>query len=535
MQQRTLPTLPTPPTEEEREFYYYGLPSRPIFIARSSTQAWVDPRMPGTLNMCPRVLQPVGEHPLLHQLWNNAASSLRAQILQSVSAADWTAVDILRVGLNGELHITLMVAVKPDTLSWSGGYAIAMECKSIFEAHNIHEVDCEIRESLVNFCRDFTVESIVESTTERPATFQLSSAPILDGMVYAEHWADMSDCLGTKIAMKHMDDRSGAKGLYLSLQASSTTGEPKLLALTCRHVVIDSKTEGLEKYSRQELGNSKDVIQIDQPTYLETIKYMRKKAKGARNYAKQYTDRGNTDYAASFTKVAKTATTLGRAMEPFVSPSSRVFGQLLFSPELTCITDPSRGSNWLRDWALIELLPECHQAPLCLIQNKVYVGPEDDFERLLTKQKSGLEGVIIPETPIVDGCIKLEKDVVTMDEILSPSQNSEHFVWSKGGLTLGLGNTLVSILRHAETLDGDGEMMSEEWAIVPIEKVNNEHQAAFSTKGDSGSCVWDMKRRPAGILSASASQNRLNDITYVQPLERLLADIKSCGFEVSLV
>lgn len=43
-----------------------------------------------------------------------------------------------------------------------------------------------------------------------------------------------------------------------------------------------------------------------------------------------------------------------------------------------------------------------------------------------------------------------------------------------------------------------------------------------------------MERRPAGIVEVGKDQNGWNYITYPRPLEWLLADIKSCGFQVPL-
>ncbi|KAL6799585.1 hypothetical protein GGI42DRAFT_344083 [Trichoderma sp. SZMC 28013] len=116
-----------PLTVEEARLYYYGIPPRPRLIARSGTRMWVNPQMPGpttflgTQNMYLRVLQP---------------------ILDAVGGMNWTALDILRVGLNGGYRLTLMIAVLPDSLSWNDGHPIAL----------YHEVECEIRESVVNFC-----------------------------------------------------------------------------------------------------------------------------------------------------------------------------------------------------------------------------------------------------------------------------------------------------------------------------------------------------------------------------------------------
>jgi hypothetical protein len=78
--------------------------------------------------MYPRVLRPAKGDLAPHQ-WNNAASSLRVQIIEAVNAVDWTAIDILSIGLGkqknpeepekpeAQSHSTLLIAVKSNSLS----------------------------------------------------------------------------------------------------------------------------------------------------------------------------------------------------------------------------------------------------------------------------------------------------------------------------------------------------------------------------------------------------------------------------------
>lgn len=49
----------------------------------------------------------------------------------------------------------------------------------------------------------------------------------------------------------------------------------------------------------------------------------------------------------------------------------------------------------------------------------------------------------------------------------------------------------------------------------------------FSRAGDSGSCIWDMAGRVAGILTSGtgAEDEEINDTTYATPIEWLLKDI----------
>ncbi|RFU79633.1 hypothetical protein TARUN_2606 [Trichoderma arundinaceum] len=540
---------PAPPSAEESELYYYGLPSCPRLVARSSTHIWQNPQMPGfttftgTLNMYPKSLRPAGRHPLLHQLWNNATSSLRVQIVEAVSAAsDWTAIDILRVGLNKEFYPTLLLAVKPDSLSWSRGHAIALRCKAILEDHGIHDVHCEIRESVVTLCTGgpSTTDSATEDST--PNDFQLSSMPITTPNAAIR--ADLSDCLGTKIAMKDMDGRAGTKGLYLALSPSSPSGgEPRIVVLTCRHVVIDPKTEGLQTYSRQASEPLKEVIQVDQPAFEEMLERLECATTQHRNAADRLSEQGKTDSAAIYSHLADSSKALLEAIKPYEASSSRVFGQLLYAPEFNS-TSSGHGATWLRDWALIELLPGRHQAQHSALKNKVFVEALETFLFLVENNRKGWKGLPEPLEPIVENCtVELQQVVVPMGEIFSPVHFAEYVdepailvakYGARGGLTLGLGNTLKSVVRHTETLDGDRESMSEEWAITSVSRATD-RQAAFSKKGDSGSCIWDMAQRVAGIVMAGGGINGVNDVTYAQPVERLLADIRAHGFNVSLV
>lgn len=61
----------------------------------------------------------------------------------------YNTIDIFRVYINDEYHETLMISVNPDSLSWERGYALAMRCKAVLEECGIHNVHCEIRESVI--------------------------------------------------------------------------------------------------------------------------------------------------------------------------------------------------------------------------------------------------------------------------------------------------------------------------------------------------------------------------------------------------
>ncbi|PON22955.1 hypothetical protein TGAM01_v208210 [Trichoderma gamsii] len=539
---------PSPPSSKEADLYYWGLPSRPKLVARSSTHVWEDPFWSPSPSMMHKSLRPADGNPLLHRLWNDATSSLRNQIVEAVDAADWTAVDILRLGCAGEFHTTLLVSVKPASLSWSQAHPITLRCKAILEGHGIDNVHCEIRESIVTPCGNVLSRSKSAAVADTTSGLQLSSASRT--RLRADR-VDMSDCLGTRISMKDDDTRFGTKGIYLSVKPSDRQkGEqPKIVALACGHVVAPQKSRSLTT-RLQGSQTPREAIQIDQPEYDSRLARLESSARQDRNHATESRNCGDTESAVAYDQIADDEEDLVRKMKPYVASSSRVFGTLLSAPKLVysrALRDTPGYDPWLRDWALIELLPRRHQISLDTLRNKVFVGPPNHLRSIVHDNSAGWRGLERINVPAaLNGTLALAKTAVPMSELYQPAPDASDdeptmlvAQYGAGGkLTVGLGNSLKSLVRRNEALDGDVENYGEEWAVTSF--AGTDHlQAAFSLKGDSGSCVWDIHtQRPAAIIMAgvhSPAQNGGNDVTYAQPLERLLGDIGQYGFDVSLV
>lgn len=177
------------------------------------------------------------------------------------------------------------------------------------------------------------------------------------------------------------------------------------------------------------------------------------------------------------------------------------------------------GAKWLRDWALIELLPSRHEAQLSSLKNKMVVGSLDSFLGISKKAKVWPSGLSM----IINGTIKLQKVVAPMEELFTPPDYADDpdekallvgkYVAIEG-LRFGLSNTLKSVVRH--TGIGGKEVISEEWCITSATPADK-RQIAFSGTCDCGSCIWDTTGRAAGILMAGcgmSSMNGVNDITY---------------------
>ncbi|KKP03467.1 hypothetical protein THAR02_04446 [Trichoderma harzianum] len=519
---------PTAPDLDEVEYYYYGIVQCPRLVARSSPHVWVHRQNPNDrrgrfypelpYSLYPKTLHTVGRHPLLHRLWNDAGSSLRSQILRAINGIDWTSIDFLRVGHNGEYQITLMVAVSPGTLTWNYGHTVALRCKSVLDEHGIHDVPCEILEAVLHLRAEGepknypTVYSEVE-TGSGSTTLQLSSGLVSTKDEDKSHRIkDLTDRLGTQIATSQSNNVpiSSTKGLYLSIRPACSEDEPQIVALTCRHLMIDSETEGTRKY--QKSRPFKDVIQMDQRTYRSHLWHFEEESKGDSNSGHESSEGRQTHAAASPDELGDNAMVLARAMR--------------------------------------------HQAALSSIQNIVYLGTESSIRDCIRRNGEQYQRRLMDlrESLITNGELKLQRVAVPIQEIFtSPETENVHEsgllvgkYGASGQLSFGLGNTLKSVVRHIVTSETGREtkLMSEEWAIISTTMNHSRHwaenhrQDSFAWVGDFGSCIWDMQGRPAGIITAgsSGSQPAIDGhITYAQPLERLLKDVSLDGFDVELV
>ena len=132
----------------ERKFYYAGLPSAPILVARSSTTQWEAPIGPEAY---PRhkVLRIVGNH-AIQDVWEGDLA-LKVHTLLKSMKIKWTSIDIVRIGYDGESSapVILWIGVIPASLSGGDGTIVAHMCREILEEFGITDVDVEIRESVV--------------------------------------------------------------------------------------------------------------------------------------------------------------------------------------------------------------------------------------------------------------------------------------------------------------------------------------------------------------------------------------------------
>lgn len=515
-----------PPSLEERDHYYDGLPSCPRLIARSSVTPWRGAIPPEKLRYHTKRLVNVGSHRIV-EAWNDSSStgSLRASILDTLDGIDWTAVDILRVGYADPLPVVVMVSVRPGAVSFETGSAIVRRCKQLLDRDGLGDVECEMRES--------TVSSLQTSPPASPSLPRLSHFPPARDTFYPDR--DVSDRIGVCIASRGSPTVEGTRCLYLGVRRQDQDRE-SIVALTCRHVAIPaSHDEGLEYRFDAKMAKRK-LVQPGDTTFAkhlesvgDMVQYYSGQIVKSHDRRDTHPDTFAEDPEPRLKKLrddrAPWQASLDRlrSMEPL---SSRVFGHLLYARSYDL-----REDGWLSDWALVELDPDKFEQPLDALGNQILMDslPSETTEPAYRMQPDADRGLFDKGKELSLRNILAEADIVNPPDV--GIGNVSGLVVAKLGcstnLTLGRSNEVKSVVRRPL---GDGEWRSEEWCIVSINEGGR-----FSKPGDSGACVFDLRGRIAGMITAGNGEDAKLDITYATPMERLLRDVEASGFRARVL
>jgi hypothetical protein len=142
LQQSSSPPPPGVPSPEESKFYYYGLPSQPRLVARTTTTPWEASDV-AELRPC--------NHKALNEALENDLPEQLFGLLDELKIK-WTSVDIVRIARTEDAWhapVILWLGVMPESLSGEKGVELAVKCKKLLLERGISDVDCEIRESKV--------------------------------------------------------------------------------------------------------------------------------------------------------------------------------------------------------------------------------------------------------------------------------------------------------------------------------------------------------------------------------------------------
>ncbi|KAH7313811.1 hypothetical protein B0I35DRAFT_480466 [Stachybotrys elegans] len=546
------------PSEKESKYYYYGLPSVPRLVARSSREPWTVGENPEGYA---KQLYVVEGHDVLRELWNKpqAPGSLRDDMIRCLSQLDWKTMDILRAGYprlpQQGFPTILFVTVPPGSTTWKDGVGFALRAKSVFEKHGIDDVHCEIKEGHL---------SSANSETFGPDRHMLERSLFIDDSIFIQ--SQFMSGIGTNIGRLRKDGGEGTKGLYLHLHRDGEES-PTVVSLTCRHVALPTKTPPEAKVSFVQPGNV---------TLLENLSEVKDGKEQANNLRRIHQSSLDSNRIHESLKpeivseidfchraIARYDTLIDKHESLSKNPDLRIIGQLHIAGAAELVKpDATRphGDRWMRDWALIEMAQGNHNVPLPLLQNQIYglsgkfaskaweTAYEYDLKLLnapkphpmRTASQAKREIPKPPELLQLDGLVEPyeifgQGSTYTVENQADDKVLMVGKVGGSSGLSFGQCNKLKSVARHT---NDSGDFTSTELCIVGKSNRGDRECGVpfFSRKGDSGSAVWTTDGRLLGMITSGVGVGQARfDTTYATPFVWLLEDMRNkYGLDVRL-
>ena len=511
-------TFPYPPSISEAKYYYYGIPSCPLLVARSSANVWVEPT---GLESChiPKESSPIGWHPL-REIWETTVGPAIIGYLHS-KRVNWTSLDPVRMGYTGKSSppIFVWMGIVPGSLSAEDGIQVATHCKSILSAHNINDVHVEIRES-----------EVIRSTS--PTTYKRFLA------TNATAWVrePFSTALGLPICAEATPSIEGTGGFFIS--DHRTPG--KIYLVTARHVVFDPNTDSNQLYRYHIPKQRKNVLLFGDDAIKKHITAIESAIASKRlvvmrlehslKYAEHVETEGN--------RALQEARTAASALEQFLvdnskdwkKPENRVLGHIVLSPP----TGFNVGTDgFTEDWAVIEI--DSSKVDLTnFIGNVIDLSTvnRNKFTAWMYPNATNPHSFKYPDNGLlkVSGTIPDEEMWKLSPRTLDHDNDPCIMVIQCGctsDLTVGRLNGIRSFTRYCSK--GQAHI-SKEIAVLP----RNSDSGVFSCGGDSGSPVVDGKGRLAGMITGGAGDTIVSDCTYCTSINFLKMRMLEYGLEANL-
>lgn len=516
-----------PYTYQQARGYYYGLPSRPTFVASTINEIWAQSAGPEAYTPT-KVLRAVGEHTIV-KFWE---AGLANQVIDRLTTmkVDWTSLDVVRIGIVGKSSapVILWIGVTPESLSGENGRTVAFDARKVLYDNGIKDIEVEIRESRV-----------FKSIGPKLLTPVLSSNPLVavsDPLTVA---------LGLPICADKRRNAGGTGGFYV---ARSGFGS-KLFLVTARHVIFppsladngmidyrnpshpqhkvillsDAAYNNLDASIMREIGR-KAMIAEYQEARRQAMQRRREdddaederaEAERLRDAAKKAIDRLNTFHR--------------EVVSRWSNPAERILGHVVLAPPLEFGVGPL---GFTQDIAVVEIDPSKIN-PSNFRGNVIDLGTEIDSVDFTVRMYPDVRNHTHFKYP-TDRLLKL-CGTISVDDMRRPQmidQDGEKCIMvlkngSKTGRTIGRANNVFSYTRRYFA-NGPGSI-SKEWAILPADS----RSGPFSALGDSGSVIVDGRGRIGGLLTGGAGATETSDITYATPVSFVLERLEAFGFKVN--
>lgn len=519
-------------SRQEALSYYAGLPSKPTLLFRTGMK-WTPPSGPEA-HLRRKELRPVFHHSIVDK-WNGGLGLEVAGIMdaQKIFFSTIDVVRFIEVEVDEDVEakqtvpspVTIWIGIHSSITSATAAHDAAKVILALLEEHGINDVDIHFR----------------ESSYRREVGGQLYN-PVYRHDPLAAVIGVLTPALGIPIATKARPNSQGTLGLYLSEGDSSD----RLLAITCRHVLIGPNIPNVE-YTYHPSGPSKKVIVLGDRAYAKLFDSIKAKIGSHGSdiavWREQINDFANAANDPSNAKAAKEKSTIQKLIDDseeaikelskflkeirhWSNTNSRILGTILHAPPIRLGVGDS---HFTEDWGII-LVDRGKLGP-GFKGNVIDLGT--DLTPGLFTEKCFTRGYanwrfkypsngLLPLNGVISNELMRAPDMwdINNDPCLLVVKNG-----NATGTTLGRANSVNSITR-VYNLDGTVAGTSMEWCIVPYDS----HSGSFSQPGDSGSIIADIRGRIGGMLTGGAGKTPSSDVTYATPFGLLLDRIKGGKF-----
>lgn len=505
----------------EATYYYSGLPSTPVLVARTSRTPWKAPTGLEAYRIL-KELRVVGDH-MLNALWEDKLAPRLHDLLGSMKV-NWTSTDVVRIGIVGEPEssapIILWIGVVPTSLSADDGIAVASKCQELLHQYDIVDIEVEIRESIVT--RSTSPKLLVPTSRFDPT-------------------AEVREPLTTTLGLPIYAQLGGTGGFFIT-EGGDTK---RLLLVTARHVLFSSNTTPNTLFRHKKSQPRQNVTLFSGAAfaaYLESIKaeiedradtigslgdFIRANARRAEKEEVAKAEQQEARHELDKLTRAKTVlnTFYDEVSSRWATPESCLLGHVILSPPLSTVAGCE---GYMEDWGIIEVNPSKVDASN-FDGNAIDLGthiPRKKFMEMMYPDLRNRNSFKYPD----DRLLKL-KGTISDEEMRHPAAFDQEgskclMVIKRGkttGLTIGRANNIFSFTRQSF---GHGDpQISKEWAILPFDT----ESGAFSDKGDSGSVIVDGRGRIGGLLTGGAGDTLSSDIAYATPIDFLLRRMQENG------
>ncbi|QRV78552.1 hypothetical protein RhiJN_06567 [Ceratobasidium sp. AG-Ba] len=486
------PNTPGIPSSLESVCYYYGLPSKPALIARSSPEPWVEPRGPEAY-LTAKELKPVGPHALLDAVWEPGVASAIESVSGSLTATF--------------SPVIIWVGVVPGSLEGTKAVEVAVGCRAILMNHGITDVHVEIRSS----------EALLQVKLYMPASPYNPAAQLTE---------PFTATLGLPICGAETANLEGTGGFFFT--DSKRPG--KLFLLTARHVFFHPGRTGGEHHAHSSEPTTK-VLLFGYATLQKQIEAINATiGRYGGLLAQLAEERRALEDQNDETERDSADKLLGEVTRDWGSPADRTIGHIVLSPPFGFDVGPDRYNR--EDGAVVEIDSSCVDKTN-FVSNCIDIGPPlpvVKFTSWMYPSSTNPPSFKHPGNRFlkISGLIPDEQMAKPDNKTLDHDEDSGIMVIKRGstsGLTVGCLNALRSVVGHY--FEDKPSQSSREVAVYLCDS----ESGAFSKPGDLGASIIDGKGRVAGILTGGAGTTKPSDCTYVTSVNFITKRLREHGYE----